>query len=138
MVIEHFDLIIAGAGPAVATCAMAFEKSGLRIVVIDRYNFPRNKICGAFVAAKGIREWVYVKPQLQDRLAKYPCKVINTKTHFYVNDLDPLDFNWVLKSYNIKRMDFDNELVEMMLEDLNLSFYPGLRIRKVSLKNDLV
>ncbi len=86
MVTEHFDLIIAGAGPAVATCAMALEKSGLRIVVIDRYNFPRNKICGDFVAAKGIRELVSVKPQLQDRLAKYPRKVINTKTHFYVND----------------------------------------------------
>tara|TARA_R110002050_G_scaffold69210_2_gene149762 strand:+ start:16915 stop:18060 length:1146 start_codon:yes stop_codon:yes gene_type:complete len=135
---KHFDLIIAGSGPAGATCAMALEKSGLRIAVIDRSNFPRDKICGDFVAAKGIRELVSVKPQLHDRLAKYPHKVINTKTHFYVNNLDPLDFNWVLKSYNIKRMDFDNELVEMMLEDQNLSFYPGQRIRKVSLKNDLV
>lgn len=138
MVTEHFDLIIAGAGPAVATCAMALEKSGLRIVVIDRYNFPRNKICGDFVAAKGIRELVAVKPQLQDRLAKYPRKVINTKTHFYVNDLDPLNLNWALKSYTIKRMDFDNELVKMMLEDQQVSFYPQQRIKKLSLKSDRV
>lgn len=136
IITQHFDLIIAGSGPAGATCAMALEKSGLRIAVIDRHIFPRDKICGDFVAAKGIRELTAVKPALEDRLAKYPRKVINTRTHFYVNDLDPLDFNWVLKSYNIKRMDFDNELVEMMLEDQNLSFYPGQRIKKVSLKTE--
>lgn len=133
MITEHFDLLIAGAGPAGATCAMALEKSGLRIAVIDKDDFPRDKICGDFIAAKGVRELVSVKPELHERLAKYPRKVVNTKTHFYVNDLDPLDLNWVLKSYTIRRMDFDHELVKMMLEDKQVSFYPRQRIKKVSL-----
>jgi len=132
MTTEHFDLIIAGAGPAGTTCAMALEKSGLRIAVLDKDNFPRDKICGDFVSAKGIRELVSVKPELQERLAKFPRKVINTKTHYYVNNFEPFGLTWVLKSYTIRRMDFDHELVKMMLEDDKVSFYPEQRIKKVS------
>ena len=136
MITKHFDLIIAGAGPAGTTCAMALEKAGLRIAVLDKDDFPRDKICGDFIVAKCVRELATIKPEVQERLAKYPRKVINTKTHYYINNHDPLDFQWSLESLTMRRMDFDHELVKMMLEDDKVSFYPEQRIKKVSATAD--
>lgn len=136
MITEDFDLLIAGAGPAGASCAMALEKSGLRIGVIDKDSFPRDKICGDFISGVSLRELESLKPAIGERLAQYPRKVINAQTHFYVNDLEPLNIDWVLKSYTIRRMDFDYELVKIMLEDQQISFYPKQQIKKVSLSTD--
>ncbi len=43
---ETFDVIIAGGGPAGAVCASFCAKRGLRVLVLERENFPREKVCG--------------------------------------------------------------------------------------------
>lgn len=128
----QYDVVIAGAGPAGSTMAMALENSGLKVAVLDKDRFPRDKICGDFITAKGVRELISVKPELKEKLAAFPHKVVNTKTHFYINELDALDLNWVLKSYTIKRTDFDNLLVEQMLAGGKTDFFPQQRIKKVA------
>ncbi|MGB3180723.1 MAG: geranylgeranyl reductase family protein [Cyclobacteriaceae bacterium] len=41
-----YDVIICGAGPAGTACAMGLEDSGLRVALLDKAVFPRDKICG--------------------------------------------------------------------------------------------
>lgn len=41
-----FDLVVIGAGPAGSACAITASKLGLRVLLIDRENFPRHKVCG--------------------------------------------------------------------------------------------
>lgn len=113
---------------------MALEGSGLKIAVLDKEAFPRDKICGDFVAAKGIRELAEIKPEIHKRLAHFPRKVINRTTHFYVDELKPLDLNWVLESYTLKRLDFDNQLVELMLEAGKVDFYPQEALRSLQVE----
>jgi geranylgeranyl reductase family protein len=43
---EVVDVAIVGAGPAGATCAAFCAAAGLRVLVIERENFPREKVCG--------------------------------------------------------------------------------------------
>jgi geranylgeranyl reductase family protein len=43
---ETFDVIIAGGGPAGAVCAVFCAKNGLRVLVLEREVFPREKVCG--------------------------------------------------------------------------------------------
>lgn len=43
---EHYDIIIAGAGPAGATAALHLSDSGLRVLLLDKAIFPRDKVCG--------------------------------------------------------------------------------------------
>src|SRR5581483_10195232 len=43
---ETFDVIIAGGGPAGAACASFCAKAGLRVLVLEREIFPREKVCG--------------------------------------------------------------------------------------------
>ncbi len=41
-----FDVAIVGGGPGGATCAAFCAASGLRVVLIEREKFPREKVCG--------------------------------------------------------------------------------------------
>ncbi|MCZ2442821.1 MAG: NAD(P)-binding protein [Flavobacteriales bacterium] len=41
-----YDVIISGAGPAGSTAALHLKSSGLRVLLLDKASFPRDKICG--------------------------------------------------------------------------------------------
>ena len=41
-----FDVAIVGAGPAGATCAAFCADAGLRVLLLERETFPREKVCG--------------------------------------------------------------------------------------------
>ena len=41
-----FDAVIVGGGPAGATAALYAERLGLKVLIVDKKRFPRDKICG--------------------------------------------------------------------------------------------
>jgi flavin-dependent dehydrogenase len=41
---EIYDVAICGAGPSGSTCALALEKSGLKVALIEKKSFPRDKV----------------------------------------------------------------------------------------------
>lgn len=43
---EAFDIAIVGGGPAGSSCAAFCAQAGLRTLVLERENFPREKVCG--------------------------------------------------------------------------------------------
>lgn len=47
-----YDVIIVGAGPAGSTASYNLSKAGLRVLVLDKYIFPRYKACGGFISNK--------------------------------------------------------------------------------------
>lgn len=50
------DVAIVGAGPAGAAAACHFARAGFRVVLIDQRRFPRDKVCGDFVAPAALAE----------------------------------------------------------------------------------
>lgn len=40
------DVLVIGAGPAGSACAQVLARGGLRTVLVDQHDFPREKICG--------------------------------------------------------------------------------------------
>ena len=49
-----FDVAILGAGPAGSCAAIAAARTGARVLLIDRAQFPRDKVCGCCLAPAGV------------------------------------------------------------------------------------
>lgn len=47
---KRYDVIVVGAGPAGCASALFLHQQGLRVLVLDRASFPRDKVCGEFVS----------------------------------------------------------------------------------------
>ena len=54
---ERFDVIVLGAGPAGAAAAMTAASSGLKVALVDKARFPRNKLCGGGITGRALRHY---------------------------------------------------------------------------------
>ncbi len=52
---EHTDVLIAGAGPAGSAVACHLARAGLRVTLLDRAAFPRDKICSEYLSPEAVR-----------------------------------------------------------------------------------
>ncbi|MBI5287532.1 MAG: geranylgeranyl reductase family protein [Chloroflexi bacterium] len=52
----HYDAIVAGAGPAGSTAARHLARAGVRVLMLDRAQFPREKPCGGGVTFRADAE----------------------------------------------------------------------------------
>ncbi len=68
---EH-DVIIVGAGPGGATAATALAQQGRDVLLIDRHDFPRDKICGDAISQGCIRimNELGMAPQIEAAIAR--------------------------------------------------------------------
>src|SRR2546423_15311009 len=46
----HYDVIIAGGGPAGASAAIHLATRGARVLLVEQKKFPRPKLCGEFIS----------------------------------------------------------------------------------------
>jgi len=46
---DSCDVLIVGGGPAGSSCAWRLRNSGLRVAILDKAKFPRNKVCGGWI-----------------------------------------------------------------------------------------
>ncbi|MFM5923345.1 MAG: NAD(P)/FAD-dependent oxidoreductase [Novosphingobium sp.] len=52
---DRFDAIVVGGGPAGSAAGWALARRGIKVAVIERATFPREKVCGDFVEPAGLR-----------------------------------------------------------------------------------
>jgi geranylgeranyl reductase family protein len=48
----YYDVAIAGAGPGGAACAWYLARAGVRVALLDRQVFPRDKVCGDAICSR--------------------------------------------------------------------------------------
>jgi geranylgeranyl reductase family protein len=50
-----YDVIVAGGGPAGSTLAWELARRDVRVLLLERTRFPREKVCGDYVEPRGLR-----------------------------------------------------------------------------------
>jgi len=58
------EVLIAGGGPAGATAARRLARAGVRVLLVDRAHFPRNKPCGGAISMRALRRFPYLADAL--------------------------------------------------------------------------
>lgn len=71
---EHYDALVVGAGPAGLAASMELSRAGWKTLVIDRSNFPRDKVCGGFIGPEN-KETLNYYGVLEPMLAQGAQKV---------------------------------------------------------------
>jgi flavin-dependent dehydrogenase len=54
--VETCDVIIVGGGPAGSACATRLRQAGSDVVVVDRAEFPRDKVCAGWITPQVLEE----------------------------------------------------------------------------------
>lgn len=105
----NYDLIIVGGGPAGSTMALSASKHGLKVLLLDKEYFPRDKICGDGILSGCMP--ILEEFQLTDKLLQEPhawtstCQIFTEHESLQV----PSHPQEVLVS---KRQIFDNVLFQ--------------------------
>lgn len=51
---ESYDLIVIGGGPAGSAAAITAARADIRVLLLEKGQFPRHKVCGEFVSAESL------------------------------------------------------------------------------------
>lgn len=136
--IKTYDVIICGAGPAGSTCALALESSGLKVAIIDKHQFPRDKVCGDAVAAYVPKVLRTINPKYADSLDQFPHKkYVNTGRIVSPNGT-PLDFTFSESGFISTRLSFDNFLFEQVQKLSNVDIYTSTSVEDILITEEKV
>lgn len=114
------DVIIIGAGPAGSICASYLAKAGVDVLLLDKENFPRDKVCGDMITERVASH--VTKLEAADKLDKMSV---------FVNQLLMVSGSGnealvPFECYGTKRRDFDQLMLETALS-WGAEFRPGCR-----------
>ncbi|HMB90502.1 MAG TPA: geranylgeranyl reductase family protein [Rhodothermales bacterium] len=126
-----YDVAIVGAGPAGTTCALAVKGSGLRVAVLDKAVFPRDKVCGDAIPTRVVQVLQDVDPEVAEAFAQFGGKVDINGSRIVAPNQRACELRYSDVGYMSRRIDFDTFLFEQAQARTNTDFFPGTPIRDV-------
>jgi geranylgeranyl reductase family protein len=105
----HCDVLIVGGGPAGSACAWKLRDSGLDVLILDKKQFPRDKICAGWITPAVVDE---LNIDLDDYRRG---RVLEPITGFCVGLIGGPEVTTRYDepiSYGIRRCEFDHYLLE--------------------------
>ena len=134
----QYDIIIIGAGPAGAACAIKLGNSGLKVAVVDKAVFPRDKTCGDALSVDVVNQLEMLSSSLAVQFEKLSSKVPSYGVRIVAPDHRHIDIPFFNKGekrcgYICKRIDFDNLLVKEMRSFSNIHLIEGQQVNNINI-----
>jgi geranylgeranyl reductase family protein len=76
-----YDVVIVGGGPAGSTSGYILSKAGLKVIIVDKARFPRQKLCAGLLTQKTIRLVCSLFSETVDSLRKK--NIINFESSYF-------------------------------------------------------
>jgi geranylgeranyl reductase family protein len=136
-----FDAIVVGAGPGGATAAHYMGRAGLKVLLVDRAGFPRDKVCGDAISRKATAMLADLGipslEGLEDCMPSYGVRLSGDRG-------DPLTLSFedeyergTPPSYVCTRRSFDRLLVDRAVA-AGVTFWPHARVDELLRQGDQV
>ncbi len=130
---DIFDVVVVGGGPAGSAAAFSAAKGGLRVCLIDKSRFPREKLCGGLITqrSKSIFERVF-NQKWNDNLFNYSDDV-----EFYYESHSLGKIDGYSRLYFTMRRDFDAYLLNLA-ERAGVELKLGTRIDGLDFQSNTI
>ena len=127
-----FDVLILGAGPAGAACALALHGHGLRVALVDKARFPRDKICGDAVPGLALKALRQLNPAWHDELrATLTTRADTRASRLVAPNGRELRVGWQLPTFNSPRLHFDDHLLGLVRRRTTTTIIEDYAVRAV-------
>jgi geranylgeranyl reductase family protein len=127
-----YDVAIIGAGPAGSAAALGFGSSGLKVALIDKDEFPREKTCGDAIPGPAVKALSSAFPFFDDEFKKLKARQRITASRIMLQNGRSIDYQWTLPAYNIKRSIFDKFLIDLIKKYTNTNSITGVKVEDIS------
>ena len=125
------DVAIIGAGPAGSTCALGLRDAGLRVALLDKAIFPRDKVCGDAIPALCGRVLQQIDPALRKALDAFTSKVSTATCRVVAPAGHHFEYRFQTSGWCSPRLDFDQFLLGHAREVAGLDFFPGHGVKSI-------
>jgi geranylgeranyl reductase family protein len=133
-----FDVIIIGAGPAGIICALQLAKKNYHIALIEKKQFPKDKICGDALSLDVVNQLKLIDEKLYLKFLKFSNKIETYGVKIIAPNHQSFDipFNYKGKprvAYVSKRKDFDNFLFNELKSFSNIKFFENTKVDNIDI-----
>ena len=131
-----YDVAIVGAGPAGTACALALRHSGLRVALLDKAQFPRDKVCGDAIPGHALKALRQLDPAFAAGLWQLQPLDAVRQSRLVAPNGDSLWMRWKLPSFNSPRATFDAALLELVRANSSTEILETTSLKTVRIAAD--
>ncbi len=133
------DVVIVGAGPAGSTTALMLGELGYDVIIVDKHDFPRVKICGEGLTSDVWRQFKKMPGNIYDHFLALDDKLPINGIRLGYDCSNPVQFDLCenVRIYTCERTVFDHFMLNEALQYPNVQFIKGL-VEKVENKGGAI
>jgi geranylgeranyl reductase family protein len=128
----NYDVIVVGAGPSGSTAAKILAEKGIKVLLVDKNKFPRDKPCGGGLPLRTLAEFPYIKKLQAIESYSYGGFVYSptSNSKVEINKTEPV-------IAMVQRSKFDHELLQLSI-DKGTEFQENRQVTNIKISQDSV